>query len=995
MTFVKLNGVQLAKKKAFVENYKRKSNPATASNVDANANVERKNIATLEAEINKDINIQINREIIGSKIEELYWQELRTEYIRQIEDHEIYVHDESSLKPYTYGWTEAIVVYKDWVKLLTTFEDIYDLYTDLHEECLDEEKWVWAKYPTSLEIDDINGRTKITRLIKKKRHRDMVRVKTKYWEDLIVTDNHPLIINKEDINDNVDAINWLWHNQYKKDISSDWDKNKFLPLEDWYENYWSYLIYKTDKWTKIEWVLPKVELDWQFWYAVWFFIAEWSYLPNGITMCQNDEWTLKRIASYIYNSTWVVGKIYKEEVEWINIKYKLDYNSRFLKDLFIDYFWIKSLAQNKNLPSNIYNLNDDFVNWLISWLIDWDWSVGRNISIRLASRSLISQLSILLRSYWFGISNTYQEQPEQAFWSFSSNYPIFWISFWLTWKLDLWYSDKVWNFWGNVTTNTRYKEWESEIISVTKIVNKAYLDNYIYDITTESNHFLCNNIQVHNCVSINMYPLLTGGMKQLGLEAEPPKHLRSFVGNFINLVYAVASQFAGAVATVEFLMYFDYFARKEFGDGYTKNMTPELYKDISQYFQEVVYSINQPASARGYQSVFWNISVYDEYYFDSLFGDFQFPDWDKPTFDSIWELQRLFLKWFNAEREKAVLTFPVVTVAMLVEDWAPKDEAFEEIISEEMAEGNAFFVYQSESADSLASCCRLRNAITDTTFSYSLWAGGVSTGSINVITVNFNRLIQDKRDLAEEIDKIHKYQIAYRKVMEEYREAGFLPVYDAWFISLDKQFLTIGINWMVEAAESLGMVASNNDEYKEWVWKNLKVIYDKNRERKKACGYLFNTEFVPAENLWVKNRKWDFEDWYIVPEDRNCYNSYFYVVEDEETTVIDKFILHWGEINQYLDWGSALHLNLSETLTKENASNILRISAKTGCNYFCTNVKITICNECNHINKETKQYCTQCWSKDVDYATRVIGYLKREKSFSKDRQIEANTRHYE
>jgi len=465
------------------------------------------------------------------------------------------------------------------------------------------------------------------------------------------------------------------------------------------------------------------------------------------------------------------------------------------------------------------------------------------------------------------------------------------------------------------------------------------------------------------------------------------------VWNFINFVYAIASQFAWAVATVEFLMYFDYFARKEYGEWYTKNITPKLYKDLSQYFQEVVYSINQPASARWFQSVFWNISVYDEYYFDSLFWDFRFPDWDRPEWESVSELQKLFLKWFNAEREKAVLTFPVVTVAMLVEDWAPKDSDFEEVIAEEMSEGNAFFVYQSESADSLASCCRLRNAITDTTFSYSLWAWGVSTWSINVITINFNRLVQDERDLAEEIDKIHMYQIAHRKVMEEYLEAWLLPVYDAWFISMDKQFLTIGINWMVEAAEALGMKADNNEEYKDWVSSQLKIIYNKNREIKKTTGYMFNTEFVPAENLWVKNLKWDKKDWYIVP-DRIAYNSYFYVVEDPDTTVVDKFVLHGEEINKYLDWWSALHLNLEEHLTKENASNLLRMSAKTWCNYFCTNTKITICNECEFINKETKQLCTNCWSKDIDYATRVIGYLKRESSFSKERQTESEDRFY-
>ena len=390
--------------------------------------------------------------------------------------------------------------------------------------------------------------------------------------------------------------------------------------------------------------------------------------------------------------------------------------------------------------------------------------------------------------------------------------------------------------------------------------------------------------------------------------------------------------------------------------------------------------------------MFWNVSIYDEHYFNSLFGDFTFPDGDKPQWESLKWLQNFFMKWFNAEREKAILTFPVVTVAMLTEDKKPKDEEFEDMVAEEMSEWNAFFVYQSDSVDSLASCCRLRSEINDNTFSYSLGAWWVSTGSINVITINFNRLIQQWIDLKETVDKIHKYQLAYRKIMDEYKEAGFLSVYDAWFISLDKQFLTIWINGMVEAAEFLGYNVGNNDAYKEWVWWQLKVIYDANKAIKASTGVMFNTEFVPAENLWVKNRKWDEADG--MEAGRDCYNSYFYVVEDTETTIIDKFMMHWEDMIKYLDGWSALHLNLEEYLTKENAKNLLRISASTWCNYFTTNVKITICNDCDHINKETKQYCTKCWSRNIDYGTRVIGYLKRVSAFSEDRQEEAKIRNY-
>lgn len=523
---------------------------------------------------------------------------------------------------------------------------------------------------------------------------------------------------------------------------------------------------------------------------------------------------------------------------------------------------------------------------------------------------------------------------------------------------------------------------------IAELFGQAMADEYLRQIEA-------HEIYVHDetslkpyCVSVTMYPFLREGLTKLGGESQAPKHLASFCGSFINFVFAVSSQFAGAVATVEFLTYFDYFARKDFGENYLETHRLE----VENHLQQVVYSINQPAAARGYQSVFWNISIYDRFYFEAMFSDFVFPDFERPNWITTAKLQLFFMKWFNQERIKAILTFPVVTAAMLTENGKCKDNEFADQMAEELSQGNAFFIYQSDNPDSLASCCRLRNEIADHTFSYSLGAGGVATGSINVITLNMNRLVQDGRDLATEVCKIHQYQVAYRKLMEEYLAAGMLPVYDAGFISLDKQFLTIGINGMVEAAESQGLTVGYNPDYAEFVQSRLKVIFEANQQAAKIYGVKFNTEFVPAENLGVKNAKWDKADGYFVP--RECYNSYFYVVEDEQINALDKFLLHGKEFIEWLDGGSALHLNLDEALTQTGYRTMLDIAAKTGCNYFCINVKITICNTCAHIDKRTLQCCPECGSKDIDYGTRVIGYLKRVSAFSSARQKEHSLRFY-
>jgi ribonucleoside-triphosphate reductase len=349
------------------------------------------------------------------------------------------------------------------------------------------------------------------------------------------------------------------------------------------------------------------------------------------------------------------------------------------------------------------------------------------------------------------------------------------------------------------------------------------------------------------------------------------------------------------------------------------------------------------------------------------------------------------MKWFNKERETRVLTFPVVTVAALTKDGRIKDEQFARDRAQDLAEGNSFFTYLSDNPDSLASCCRLRNELGNNDFSFSLGAGGVQTGSLNVITINMNRLVQDGRDLAEEVSKIHKYQFAHKALIDELLDAGLLPAYDAGYIVASKQFLTIGINGWVEAAEYLGMEPTAADEdYKRWTSRQLKVIFDLNKAQSKL-GQKFNTEFVPAENLGVKNAKWDSADGYDVP--RECYNSYFYRVEDEGN-FLEKMHLHGKDMVEYLDGGSALHLNLGELPSAEGAYKLMNMAAANGVNYFCTNVRMTLCRQCHNVDKQTRSYCVACGSEDVGYATRVIGYLKPVDTWSTARQKEAGLRFY-
>ena len=549
------------------------------------------------------------------------------------------------------------------------------------------------------------------------------------------------------------------------------------------------------------------------------------------------------------------------------------------------------------------------------------------------------------------------------------------------------------------------------------------------------------------CVAITMYPFLTGGLKELGGVSIAPTDLKSFCGEFINLVYSVSSQFMGAVATPEFLMYLDYFIRKDYGDDYLTRLDEvvennrkqrTLVKVIDNCFQQVVHSMNMPAGNRGYQTVFWNISYFDEPYFNGVFGDFRFPDGTAPRWDTLSWLQKHFMNWFNEERNHYILTFPVETMALLTDgkdDFLDKEYA--DFTAEMWSKGHSFFCYLSDSADSLASCCRLRNSLTEldrtdtshnhTTHQYSMGTASVSTGSKSVMTINLNRLIQIavrkyymekkgamleagkpldpgsydkaeiyeciKRAVAEETAKVHKYQTAFNEIIKDFLKADMLDVYKAGFIDMRRQYLTIGVNGLTDAAEFLGLRISPNPEYNEFVNIILETINQENRADK-TPDTMFNTEFVPGENLSGKNYKWDRKDGFFVSPRHNMYSSYFYNPEDDSLSMIDKFKLHGNDYVKHLDGGSALHMNISEHLTKDQYRQLLKVAVHYGTNYFTFNCRNTVCNDCGYISKDTLEVCPKCGSKNLDYLTRVIGYLKRVSSFSEDRQIEARKRYY-
>lgn len=542
------------------------------------------------------------------------------------------------------------------------------------------------------------------------------------------------------------------------------------------------------------------------------------------------------------------------------------------------------------------------------------------------------------------------------------------------------------------------------------------------------------------CMAVSLYPLLTEGVGNIdGVTPSEPNDLQSFSGQITNLIFLLSSQCKGAVAVGEYFIALNYYVVKEFGDKWYEKLDCEassphclikrtVRDNILKAFKQFVWGVNQPAGNRSYQSPFTNISYYDHTYFTSLFGEFCYPDGSKPEWIAIDTLQRMFMKWFNQIRLKQVLTFPVETFAMVHNGDDIIDLNYKQLCAEMYAEGHSFFTYISDSADSLASCCRLRNELAENTFSPTSGLTGVMTGSCNVITLNINRIVQDwalthtlngtplikgkklignplrvtviendlKNYVTRILERVYKYHIAFKTMLYDLEDKGMFAASNGGYIHISKLYSTIGINGLNEAARFLGMKVNNNPEYIEFLQLILGTIKEQNKlhsihDRKRP--FLFNSEVVPAEGLGGKNYKWDKEDGYVVPEDENLYNSYFYNAHDD-TSILDKFILHGHQTYQYTDGGSAAHINLEDHLSKEQYLKLIDFAITNGTNYFTFNIPNSKCEDCGKIIKSPIDTCPCCGSHNITQYTRVIGYLRPTKAFGSDRQQEARNRIY-
>jgi len=539
------------------------------------------------------------------------------------------------------------------------------------------------------------------------------------------------------------------------------------------------------------------------------------------------------------------------------------------------------------------------------------------------------------------------------------------------------------------------------------------------------------------CQADDLYPLMTDGIGSLdgGKTEGAPTNMASFSGQLVNFIHAASGQCKGAVAVPSYLLTLNYYIVKEFGQKWYEKLdvviTNEhcltqqtIWDKIRGAFKTFVYGINQNAGNRGGQSPFTNISYFDHTYFNGMFESFCYPDGSKPEWEAIDKLQRLFMNWFNERRLKSVLTFPVETFCMVYDNKDFIDKEYKELCAEMYAKGHSFFTYISDSVDSLASCCRLRNKLQKNTFSPTSGMTGLKTGSCNVITLNLNRIVQSwarqpaktkeqnngvidktvnmpgydglKEYLIDILEVVYKAHISFKHLLYREEDRGMYPVSNGGYIHMKDLYSTIGINGHNEAARFLGLKVSWNKPYVEFLQFILSTIKEQNELHSiedKKYPIRFNSEVIPAESVGGKNYRWDKADGFWVPEDENLYNSYFYDAHDN-TSILDKFRLHGNATYQFTDGGSALHCNLEDHLSKEQYLKLLDFARENGTQYFTFNIPNSECDDCHFITKHPITKCPKCGSEHITQYSRVIGYLTATKTWGSDRQIEGSHRTY-
>jgi len=477
------------------------------------------------------------------------------------------------------------------------------------------------------------------------------------------------------------------------------------------------------------------------------------------------------------------------------------------------------------------------------------------------------------------------------------------------------------------------------------------------------------------CAGWSLRMLLLEGLNGVPgkVEAGPPKHLSSAVGQIVNFLGTLQNEWAGAQAFSSFDTYMAPFIRKD-------NLP---YAEVRQSIQELVYNLNVP-SRWGTQTPFTNLT-FDWTCPDDLrdqipvvggqtmpftYGDLQ------PEMDMI---NRAYIEVMTAGDAKGrVFTFPIPTYN-ITPDFPWESENSERLFEMTAKYGLPYFqnFLNSELKPNMvrSMCCRLQLDLTELLKrGNGLFGSAEQTGSVGVVTLNCARLgylhRDDEEGLFQRLDELLEIARASleikRKVIQRHMDNGLFPYTKRYLGSLRNFFSTVGVNGINEMIRNF--TSDKHDITTEWGHDFAVRFLDHVRARivafQEETGHMYNLEATPAEGTTYR----------FAREDRKRFPDILQAGTDDQPYYTNSSQLPVGftddpfdalerqeELQRKYTGGTVLHLYMGERISSATACKKLvrRALQNFRLPYITITPTFSICPKHGYLDGE-HEYCPTC-----------------------------------
>lgn len=527
-------------------------------------------------------------------------------------------------------------------------------------------------------------------------------------------------------------------------------------------------------------------------------------------------------------------------------------------------------------------------------------------------------------------------------------------------------------------------------------VAREWLENewnghfYLHDAYNATEKSYCFAYDIANIVERGLFFINN-------FNATPPQHLTTFTDFIGEFVSWTCNRSSGAVGLPSFLIYSFYFWHKDCAENYVLR-DPEYYRD--QHFQEFIYRLNQPFLRGGIQSAFTNISIFDRPYLEALFGGKEYPD---GTFiidyiDEILEYQKAFMRVVSKIRMENMMTFPVLTYALLRKDGRFVDEGFAQWCCEHNMQWGDSNFFISDDVTSLSNCCRLVSDVKNLGYFNSIGGTALEVGSVKVNTINLARLAYECDTTEEYMEALSEKALlcmqaldCVRHIIERNVEKGLLPNYSLGIMHMDKQYNTIGIIGLYEALQKYGFTITDEfgnttytDAGLEFATDVMSVLNEAKAAFTSDKSYMVNIEQIPGERaaavLMQKDKLLFPNEAYELP----LYGNQW-IPLGVKSTLYEKIRLS-AILDKACNGGSIMHVNIDAPFKDfDTAWKMLNYVADAGVQYFAFNLRISACKHNHGFYGKT---CPVCGEPMETTYQRIVGFLVPTKTYSKERKAE-------